>query len=173
MSIRHLLLGFALMSMGLFACQTSSDELPDVSDPNNQAQSVTGTVNASQLLQLVNAYRRQGCTCGSDVMPAVPSLVWDDDLEYIAFGHSQDMADQRSMTHTGSDGSTARQRLDRAGYDWSTYGENIAWNYPNEAAVVEGWINSPGHCRNIMNAAITNMAVAQKELYWTQLLTRP
>ena len=34
------------------------------------------------------------------------------------------------MTHTGSDGSDAGQRISREGYRWSAWGENVAMGYP-------------------------------------------
>ena len=48
------------------------------------------------------------------------------------------------------------------------------------SAVVEGWLDSPGHCRNIMNDAFTEMGMAKAEdsesrysTYWTQTLGNP
>ena len=63
------------------------------------------------------------------------------------------------MTHTGSDGSNARQRLDRVGYAWRAYGENVAWNQQTPAAVMNAWMNSSGHRANILNCAFTEIGV--------------
>merc|ERR1712194_511354 len=72
-------------------------------------------------------------------------------LNKSAKGHSQDMSAKGYFSHTGADGSSFSQRNQRAGYCTSAGGENIAKGQRSEAQVVEGWLNSPGHCRNIMS----------------------
>jgi uncharacterized protein YkwD len=39
-------------------------------------------------------------------------------------------------------------------------GENIAAGYSGVVAVVQGWMDSPGHCRNIMNATFSQIGMA-------------
>jgi len=48
------------------------------------------------------------------------------------------------------------------------YGENIGMGYKNEKEMVEGWLKSPGHCKNIMNKGYKEMGVAKVGSYWTQ-----
>jgi len=170
------MLTFASLLLGLTACEKETDILED---PNGQETpvdrpnfSVTGSLDARILLDLVNEKRLQGCTCGTTAMPPVRLLEWDPDLERIAHDHSIDMDTHQNMSHTGSDGSSARDRLNRANYSWRSYGENVAWNYRSEAAVFNGWINSAGHCLNIMSANKQYMGVAQEGWYWTMLLTK-
>ena len=55
------------------------------------------------------------------------------------------------FAHIGSDGSTAGSRIEEAGYNWRTYGENIGQGYKSEEEVIEGWLHSAGHCKNIMS----------------------
>src|SRR5262245_5788290 len=51
-------------------------------------------------------------------------------LRRAAQGHSLDQAAHSSMTHTGSDGSTLKQRAERSGYTgWTSLGENVAYGY--------------------------------------------
>lgn len=76
------------------------------------------------------------------------------------------------MQHKGSDGSTVGVRLTRAGFTWRSVGENVAWNYPNVEAVVAGWLSSPGHCLNIMNANFQYMGMGETDRYWTQVLAK-
>jgi len=71
--------------------------------------------------------------------------------------HSQDMASHDFMGHTGSDGSTPGDRMHRAGYDWHTYGENVAAGYGSPASVVAGWMASPGHRANILNPSFEDV----------------
>lgn len=138
----------------------------------------------AELLRLVNERRARGAVCGTESLPAAPALSWKASLAQGAARHSQDMVDKNFFSHTGSDGSNAGQRISAAGYSWSRWGENIAYGYTSSAAVVEGWMKSEGHCRNIMNAAFTEMGLAcvrqsqsnsasSIRWAWTQVLATP
>ncbi len=49
--------------------------------------------------------------------------------------------------------------MTRAGYNWRAAGENIAAGYTTVRATVDGWLKSPGHCKNIMSANFTEVGV--------------
>ena len=121
----------------------------------------------SEVVDLVNAERaKAGCK----------ALSIDDKLMTAAQRHSQDQADHQNMSHTGSDGSNAGDRLDRVGYAWRTYGENVAWNQQTPAAVMDAWMNSSGHRANILNCAFTEIGVgvaSSNGPYWTQVFAAP
>jgi len=125
-------------------------------------------VNKTLMLQLVNATRKKGCQCGDTWYPSASSVTWNDALEKAAMNHSSDMFAKKYFSHTSADGTKAGSRIDAAGYRWKFYGENIAMGYNNEKEVIEGWISSPGHCKNIMNPNFKEMGVAHKGSYWTQ-----
>ena len=126
-----------------------------------------------ELLKLVNEARSTGCNCGDTYYPPVDVVVWSDQLEQAAQNHSNDMNEHDNLSHTGSDGSLPGDRLNSIGYSWWTYGENIALGYSSEKAAVEGWLDSPGHCANIMNGDMTEMGVATSGSYWTMVLAKP
>ena len=128
----------------------------------------TTSVNKSTLLQLVNQVRQSGCNCGSTVMPPVASVTWNDQLATAAYNHSNDMYLNNYFSHTGLNGSSAGDRIKAAGYNWRAYGENIAKGYTNEQAVMDGWIKSEGHCKNIMSPHFKEMGVARVGVYWAQ-----
>ena len=123
---------------------------------------------AEELLRLVNVERRR--------VNARP-LALSPQLTAAAQRHSQDMATSRRMSHTGSDGSTMRSRIDDTQYRWSTIGENVAMGQPNAAAVMSAWMNSPGHRQNILNPAFTELGIGYAtgagRPYWTQVFARP
>ena len=92
--------------------------------------------------------------------------------------HARDQAAMQVMTHTGSDGSDAGQRIRRQGYTWSTWGENVAYGYPTARAVVRAWMNSAGHRANILNRSFRHIGVGVQRgadglLYWTLDFARP
>lgn len=120
------------------------------------------------MLQLINKARKEGRKCGDAYYEPAPPLVWNDLLEQAATRHSNDMFTKNYFNHIESDGSNGGVRLDNVGYSWRTYGENIGWGYTSEQQVIEGWLNSPGHCKNIMTRDFKEMAVARAGNYWTQ-----
>lgn len=126
-------------------------------------------INKTLLLQLVNDFRKKGCQCGDTWYPAAPGLNWNSQLEQAALVHSSDMYSNNYFSHAAKDGSKAGDRIDDTGYRWLTYGENIAFGYRSEREVVQGWIKSPGHCKNIMNKAFKEMAISRVGDYWTQV----
>lgn len=120
------------------------------------------------LLKLVNEARRKGVQCGDVWHPPVPPLAWNVQLEAAAVLHSADMYQKKYFSHIESDGSTANTRIEKAGYIWMAYGENIGMGYRTEAEVVEAWLKSPGHCKNIMSPNYKEMGVGRVGDYWTQ-----
>ncbi|MGB6410166.1 MAG: CAP domain-containing protein [Candidatus Deferrimicrobiaceae bacterium] len=116
-----------------------------------------------EFLDAVNQARSASRMCGADPYDAAPPVAWDDTLAMAAFLHSSDMAVNQLFSHTGSDESSPGDRITREGYDWWTYGENIAVNYPTVSAVMQGWLGSDGHCRNIMNLAFEEIGAAYAE----------
>ena len=134
----------------------------------------TDSINPGLLIELVNLNRSRGARCGSEYFPPAGPVSWNDELAAAAQIHSNDMSANSFFSHTGSDNSSLADRVNRIGYKYSTIGENIAMGETQtEELVVEGWMNSPGHCRNIMHGNFTEMGVARSEIYWTQVFGRP
>ena len=151
------------------SCQKEDSNIEVLHIPTTPAPN-SRTVNETLLLQLVNAVRQAGCTCGSSVMPPVAAVSWNEQLETAALNHSLDMDTNEYFSHTGLNGSTAGERIAASGYKWRAYGENIAKGYMSEQTVMEGWIKSEGHCKNIMSSSVREMGVARSGNYWTQEL---
>ncbi|MCC5943573.1 MAG: CAP domain-containing protein [Bernardetiaceae bacterium] len=168
---------WVLLAIGLSLSTTSCELLEDDEDianaPSNPPRGEIIAVDANKLLQLVNAQRSEGCQCGDDYMPATATLRWSEHLAEISADYSEEMRSKNFFSHTGADGSSPGDRLTAAGYNWRTYGENIAKGYTSEEDVIRGWIDSPGHCRNIMNPNFTEMGIGRSANYWTQMLATP
>lgn len=124
------------------------------------------------MLKAVNDLRARGCRCGLKQMPPAPPLSWDNRLAQAARRHAADMAQQGFFSHQGSDGSKVSTRARDTGYQWRHIGENIAYNYPDAEAVVQGWQESPSHCKNMMGADFQQMGAAYQGKYWVQVLGR-
>lgn len=128
------------------------------------------TINKDLLLKLVNDVRRKGCQCGDTYYYPVPEVTWNTQLEMAAYNHSSDMFQNKYFSHMAPDGSRGGDRIEKVGYRWTAYGENIGIGFRNERSVIEGWIKSPSHCKNIMNRLYREMGVARVGNYWTQEL---
>lgn len=159
-------------------------------EDNNTTQ--LGALNQAYL-DLINEARAEGRKCGEyGYMPAVDPLTWNDKLYNAAYEHSKDMAISNTFSHTGSGtqsdrtaqakhpgtGSSVGERIEYNDYtNWHGYGENIAAGTVMDEAIeaMEGWLESPGHCKNIMSSKFkeVSMAVYYNEeshykYYWTQ-----
>ncbi len=123
-----------------------------------------------QVLNLTNVERTNA---------GLQPLRLNEKLNQSAQAHSQDMAIADYFSHTGANGSNAGDRAASAGYYYSSLGENIAAGYITPQEVVQGWMNSPGHRANIMNAGYQELGIGYYYLandtgsvnynyYWTQ-----
>jgi uncharacterized protein YkwD len=108
-------------------------------------------------LAAVNQARSVNRMCGTTPFAPAAPVSWSDNLAMAAYLHSEDMGLNNFFSHTGSDGGSAGQRISWQGYPWRTYGENIAVGYPTVSSVIQGWLGSEGHCRNLMNPAFTEI----------------
>jgi uncharacterized protein YkwD len=128
-----------------------------------------------QVLVLVNQQRLAGATCGGVVKPPVPALVMDANLRQAARCHSQDMAVHNYFSHDSQDGRSPWTRISNAGYTGFGNAENIAAGQGTPASVMTSWMNSTGHCNNIMTAGSNEIGVgyafdasSDYDRYWTQ-----
>ena len=106
------------------------------------------------------------------------SLTISDKLSKAADVRAVEIVDK--FDHERPNGSRASTAAKEVGYNYTTFGENIAAGYPNPQEVVEGWMNSEGHRNNILNAAYTQIGVgcfektdSEYRMYWVQLFGNP
>lgn len=177
----YLLLALALLA-GVTACQKEADssvqtpapvqsstyiERTDsapsdgTATPDLSGAKVAAATSAQQqeMLTYINQARSKSCQCGTTTYPAVPALTLNTQLNTASDAHAVDMATNNYFSHTGLDGSQPWDRMTRAGYNWRAAGENIAAGYTTVRATVDGWLKSPGHCKNIMSASFAEVGV--------------
>lgn len=143
-----------------------------------------------EVLARVNDARQGGgeCTRPTESRSFSPSqpLSMDRTLRCAARNHSFDMGDRGFFSHDNPSGESARDRIERAGYTWSRMGENIAVGQATPAQVVNGWLDSFGHCTNILAPGFTEIGIGYYDLgaphpedgripgrYWTQNFGTP
>ncbi|MEP7762696.1 CAP domain-containing protein [Sanguibacter sp. 25GB23B1] len=117
------------------------------------------SAESAEVLRLVNVQRLQaGC---AELRP-------DARLTAAAQLHSEDMSANNYMSHTSLDGRSAADRATAQGYT-SFSGENVAKGYRSAAAVMDGWMNSPGHRANILSCSSVAIGVGVSGDAWTQV----
>jgi uncharacterized protein YkwD len=137
-----------------------------------------GAIRA-RVVELVNAARSEGRRCGSKRFAAAPPLRISRPLSNAAADHARDMARKNYFDHRGSNGSQPKDRVLRAGYEPRLSGENIAFGPESAEEVVAGWLDSPGHCANIMEPRFEHIGVGiatgrkRNRIYWVQTFGAP
>ncbi|NAZ83501.1 CAP domain-containing protein [Kineococcus sp. R8] len=101
-------------------------------------------------------------------------LALADQLVTTALRHSADMAETARMSHVGADGSSPRTRLAGLGVRPRLAAENVAAGAFTPRGLVDAWLASPGHRRNILDCDLDYVGVARADVaggaYWTQAL---
>ena len=91
-------------------------------------------------------------------------------LSRAAMSHACDMLVNDFFDHRGSDGSTSQHRVQATGYRDCIVAENLAWGYPQSSQIINGWMNSPGHRRNMLHPRIEEYGIGitqgPKGPYW-------
>lgn len=136
-----------------------------------------------EVLLLVNENRAAGANCDTEgeFGPAEP-LTMEPMLRCSARLHSMDMFERDFFDHTNPDGLDPFDRMAEAGFEGSYMGENIAYGQASPEQVMADWMESDGHCSNIMNPNFTLIGVGYHEgadnprdgkHFWTQNFGTP
>jgi uncharacterized protein YkwD len=103
---------------------------------------------ATRLIDYINAARVQ------NGLRALPENIR---LTQAARTHARDMAENGFVDHKGSDDSNLQDRVTRTGYAWTLVAENVAAGQKTVQEVVQGWMKSPGHRKNILNEEVREL----------------
>jgi uncharacterized protein YkwD len=148
--------------------------------PPAPGDSDTALENA--VLVEVNARRAQGATCGGTAFAPAKPLTMNEQLRVAARRHSVDMGVRGYFDHVSPEGTQPADRMKAAGFDVSVgwNGENIAAGRATAQGTVQQWMDSPGHCENIMDPHFTVIGVGHAFVasskyrnYWTQDFAGP
>jgi uncharacterized protein YkwD len=175
-----LLLGSRQSSLPVSAPVTAKLPMPIKPTAPMQPESARPPVSAARVLELVNDIRAKGTRCGERAFAPVAAVKLSSTLSSVALGHAADMARHDYFEHEDRSGHTPADRVRAVGYAEKLVGENIAYGPESADEVVQGWLDSPGHCENIMDPRFAEMGIAfsagrasRRGLYWVQLLVAP
>ncbi|MCJ0465174.1 sporulation protein [Clostridioides difficile] len=136
-------------------------------DDNNNSGSTSESFSAYQkeVVDLVNIERAKA---------GLNPLTLDSSISNVATKKSQDMIDNNYFSHNSPTYGSPFDMLKKFGISYKTAGENIAMGQKTPKEVVNAWMNSEGHRKNIMNPNFSKIGVgvAQKSggsIYWTQI----
>lgn len=124
--------------------------------------------SSESMISMVNEIRNEGCYCNNTWMPPVESVRWNDKLYRSAFSHARDMDRYDFFDHVNRKGQDIGARIDKFGYKWKVVGENIGMGQRTFSEVLEDWMESPTHCKMLMNPKVNEMGIAKKGKYWVQ-----
>ena len=182
----------------------SSDEAAPEGDADGEAASMSPTADAvpvtdlcatvsdwdpawvqfeEEVLLLVNEFRAQPADCGVEgQFEAAAPLTMNPILRCSARLHSLDMFERDYFDHDTPDGVDPFERMAEAGFVGSGGGENIALGQRSPEEVMAAWMDSDGHCANVMRAAFDTIGVGYhpgagtrgaSNNYWTQNFGAP
>jgi uncharacterized protein YkwD len=102
---------------------------------------------------------------------------WHADVAEAAQGHSDYMAARARVSHSGSGGSNAGDRLTAAGFQWSGWGENLAAGQVDVGALFQDWWESTAHRPQLIGDwTYIGVGMAQSANgtpYWTLVVADP
>lgn len=104
---------------------------------------VTSDFSSSSLLQYTNNYRTKS---------GEASLISNARLTAAAQAKADDMVSRNYWSHTSPTGETPWDLITSNQYSYQQAGENLAYGFSNANNTVTGWMNSPEHRANILNA---------------------
>jgi len=124
----------------------------------------------SDLLHQVNAAR---------AAHGLQPVQWNTKLAEAAAMHATDLQVCGKLAHEGCDGNLLPQRVQRTGYAFRRITENLALCACDAAAVVQAWLQSDGHRRNLLDPNVTEMGadtradkVDMRRQQWVQVFGR-
>jgi uncharacterized protein YkwD len=151
-------------------------------DVSSRADAGTGQSDATcfisdfsqQMLNALNTVRASAHSCGATPFGPAGPLAWSGALTASSAGHSNDMATHNFFSHTGSNGSSAGERIAAANGSKKGYGETLAAGSKDAAATVAALMDSPPHCEILMGQRFTQVGAAcvknpatTYKTYWT------
>lgn len=120
---------------------------------------------AEEVLELVNMERNKR---------DIGNLIFSEDLNSVANLKSQDMATYNYFDHNSPNYGSLFDMLRKRNIGYGFAGENIAMGQRTPESVVDAWMNSPGHKRNILNPNYNKIGIGVyigDRIYWTQAFT--
>lgn len=161
----YLLLALILFNLSLMSCSAEDDN--EILDQSSSTENIK--INYVQMdyeiVELINAHR---------ISIGLNTINLLDPASKEAISHNQYMIEQGRISHDNF-GSRAQVLMNEA--NAKKVSENVGYGYSSAQAVVEAWLNSEGHKKNIEDAAITHIGISSKtnsegKYYYTNIFVK-
>ncbi|MDE0590218.1 CAP domain-containing protein [Halocynthiibacter sp. C4] len=116
---------------------------------------------AVSLEDIVNFERRNA---------SLPELTSNAQLDAAALALAEDMNANGFVGHTGTDGSTVKDRVEATGYCARVLAENAYRGERGGIGAIDWWMQSPPHRANILNSKVTEFGMAGSGQSWAMVL---
>jgi len=99
-------------------------------------------------------------------------------LGEVARAHSREMSARNFFSHTNPAGLGPKERLERAGFAWKAFGENIGCGQDSPEKILLTWMNSSDHRNTILDPGYSQVGIGlvrggECRIYWTALFASP
>ena len=144
-------------------------EDPEVIFPGDRVNIPDNSTSVSnyekEVVEIVNQKRKEN---------GLNPLIIDEKLSHVARVKSQDMADNHYFDHTSPTYGSPFDMMEKFGISYRAAGENIAKGQKTPKEVVNAWMNSSGHRKNILSSSYTHIGVGHvsKGNLWTQMFIK-
>lgn len=135
-------LALGLAAFALVGCVTV--QLGPPPPPEVTRLDTSGAPAGAPMAQAVNAFRAQN---------GRPPLRENRRLVAAAQAYARVQHSTGGISHVGPNGSRVSDRIRAQGYDACFWAENLAKGQGSVPEVVQDWIESPGHRRNLLSQA--------------------
>ena len=144
-----------------------AQQAPKQQTQKTQQAAPTAGISAaeSKVVQLTNVERRKN---------GLPDLQMDTALSKVAHEKANDMQSKHYFSHTSPTYGSPFDMMRDFGITYRSAGENIAQGQTTPEEVVQAWMNSEGHRKNILSADFTHIGVGytQQGSYWSQMFIK-
>ncbi|MEM0977521.1 MAG: CAP domain-containing protein [Pseudomonadota bacterium] len=163
MKIWSRILCISVLAGVISACTTSSTPVAsDTTEPTAAPTAALSSVERSAI-DLINAQRSQN---GRSTLAISPNLVRAAQL------HAADMTQNAYFSHTGLNGSNVKTRVNAQGFKGCYWAENIASGRETAEGVVQAWIDSDAHRKNILTGSANQIGVGTSNGVWVAVFAR-
>lgn len=112
---------------------------------------ISSNISNQQLLILTNQQRQDN---------NLTALTDNTELDQAAANKAADMFSKDYWAHNSPDGTTPWIFIKSSGYNYIYAGENLARGFNNTSDVINAWMNSPEHRKNVLSPNYQNVGFA-------------
>jgi uncharacterized YkwD family protein len=147
--------------------QNQNQAAPTAPAPAPKTTPAAGAISSveSRVIELTNAERRKA---------GLPALQADTKLSNVAREKSRDMQQKGYFSHQSPTYGSPFDMMRDFGITYQSAGENIAKGQRTPEEVVQAWMNSEGHRKNILSGNYTHIGVGYVASgnHWTQMFIK-